>query len=59
LPAQSGKLNSVWKRFDRLSKTGTFDLFFEHLASLSSWPIWCRCSTQRLLVPMSRRGKKG
>ncbi|KAB2730831.1 transposase [Brucella anthropi] len=36
LPVQFGKWNSVWKRFDRLSKTGTFDLFFEHLASLSS-----------------------
>jgi transposase len=36
LPVQFGKWNSVWKRFDRLSKAGTFDLFFEHLASLSS-----------------------
>ena len=36
LPERFGKWNSVWKRFDRLSKGGTFDLFFEHLASLSS-----------------------
>ncbi|WP_366518588.1 transposase [Neorhizobium sp. SHOUNA12B] len=36
LHVQFGKWNSVWKRFDRLSKTGTFDLFFKHLASLSS-----------------------
>ena len=36
LPERFGKWNSVWKRFDRLSKAGTFDLFFEHLASLSS-----------------------
>lgn len=36
LPAQFDKWNSVWKRFDRLSKGGTFELFFEHLASLSS-----------------------
>ncbi|WP_174804409.1 IS5 family transposase [Martelella limonii] len=36
LPERFGKWNSVWKRFDRLSKGGNFDLFFEHLASLSS-----------------------
>ncbi len=31
-----GKWNSVWKRFDRLSKAGVFETFFEHLAALSS-----------------------
>jgi transposase len=31
-----GKWNSVWKRFDRLSKAGVFETFFDHLASLSS-----------------------
>jgi transposase len=36
LPQRFGKWNSVWKRFDRLSKAGVFELFFEHLASLSS-----------------------
>jgi len=36
LPVRFGKWNSVWKRFDRLSKAGVFELFFDHLASLSS-----------------------
>jgi transposase len=36
LPERFGKWNSVWKRFDRLSKAGVFEMFFEHLASLSS-----------------------
>ena len=36
LPERFGKWNSVWKRFDRLSKAGVFETFFDHLASLSS-----------------------
>ncbi|MFC3323606.1 hypothetical protein [Mesorhizobium cantuariense] len=36
LPERFGKWNSVWKRFDRLSKAGVFELFFDHLAGLSS-----------------------
>ncbi|WAJ29467.1 transposase [Jeongeupella avenae] len=36
LPERFGKWNSVWKRFDRLSKAGVFEIFFDHLASLSS-----------------------
>ncbi len=36
LPGRFGKWNSVWKRFDRLSKAGVFKTFFDHLASLSS-----------------------
>jgi transposase len=35
LPAQFGHWNSVWKRFWRLSRTGTFEAFFEALATLS------------------------
>src|ERR1700685_640926 len=35
LPAEFGNWNSVWKRFWRLSQTGTFDVFFEILAELS------------------------
>ena len=36
LPERFGKWNSVWRRFDRLSRSGTFEMFFEHLASLSA-----------------------
>ena len=36
LPERFGTWNSVWKRFDRLSKAGVFETFFDHLAALSS-----------------------
>ena len=36
LPERFGNWNSVWKRFDRLSKAGVFEAFFDHLAALSS-----------------------
>ena len=35
LPERFGKWNSVWKRFDRLSKSGVFEAFFDSLAALS------------------------
>ena len=35
LPREFGHWNSVWKRFWRLSRSGTFEAFFETLASLS------------------------
>src|ERR1700704_1721746 len=36
LPERFGPWNSVWKRFDRLSKAGVFEAFFHALASMSS-----------------------
>ena len=36
LPERFGPWNSVWKRFDRLSKAGVFEAFFDALASMSS-----------------------
>jgi transposase len=35
LPAEFGNWNTIWKRFWRLSRTGTFEAFFQALASLS------------------------
>lgn len=35
LPERFGNWNSVWKRFNRLSKAGVFEAFFETLAGLS------------------------
>jgi transposase len=35
LPERFGRWNSVWKRFDRLSKAGVFEAFFDALASMS------------------------
>src|SRR6202051_3725883 len=35
LPAQFGHWNSVWKRFWRLSRTGTFEAFFDALAAMT------------------------
>jgi transposase len=36
LPERFGPWNSVWKRFDRLSKAGVFEAFFDALASMMS-----------------------
>lgn len=36
LPERFGKWNSVWKRFDRLSKAGVFEAFLETLAAMSA-----------------------
>ena len=35
LPDRFGKWNSVWRRFDRLSRAGVFEDFFAMLAGLS------------------------
>lgn len=35
LPSEYGKWNSVWKRFWRLSRSGTFEAFFQMLAEFS------------------------
>jgi transposase len=35
LPSEFGHWNSVWKRFWRLSQSGTFEAFFDALAALS------------------------
>ncbi len=36
LPERFGNWNTVWKRFDRLSKAGVFEAFFDTLAGMSA-----------------------
>jgi transposase len=36
LPERFGNWNSVWKRFERLSRAGVFEAFFDALASISA-----------------------
>ncbi len=36
LPERFGPWNSLWKRFERLSKAGVFEAFFDALAAMSS-----------------------
>lgn len=36
LPERFGHWNSVWKRFDRRSKAGVFEAFFDTLAAMSA-----------------------
>ena len=56
LPERFGHWNSVWKRFDRLSKAGVFEAFLKMLASLESpRRISFRCSTRPPCALMSRR----
>lgn len=35
LPKEFGNWNSIWKRFERLSKAGVFEAFFDTLAGMS------------------------
>ena len=52
--------NSVWKRFDRLSKAGVFEAFFGTLASMSSTAHLIRVRTPPSCARMCRRpGQKG
>ena len=40
LPETFGHWNSVWKRFWRLSRSGTFEAFFDALAAMSETAHW-------------------
>ena len=64
LPECFGPWNSIWKRFDRLSKAGVFEAFFDTLASMSATaPSHTRCSIRPSFArmcgrPSEKRGKK-
>ena len=45
LPREYGNWNSVWKRFWRLSRSGTFKAFSSFWLRPARPHIWCRCST--------------
>src|ERR1700722_13487827 len=51
LPERFGPWNSVWKSFDRLSKAGGFEAFFDTLASMSSSGLHMGGRQQSNLVP--------
>ena len=55
LPERFGPWNSVWKRFDRLSKAGVFEAFFDTLASMSSTAHLLQMSTSASCARMCRR----
>ena len=57
LPEKFGRWNSVWKRFWRLSRSGTFEAFFDALGAAMQVRrrIWCRCSIAPWCAPMSRQ----
>src|SRR6476659_9466455 len=55
LPERYGHWNSVWKRFDRMSKAGVFEAFFDTRASRSSTAHLIRCSTRPSCALTCRR----
>ena len=60
LPERFGHWNSVWKRFDRLSKAGVFEAFFDTLASMSSTAHLIQMFDSTIVARMCRRpGRKG
>ena len=61
LPDRFGPWNSVWKRFDRLSKAGVFEAFFDTLASMSSTAHLIQMFEldDRARACVGRRGKRG
>jgi transposase len=60
LPKQYGKWNSVWKRFNRLSKSGVFEAFFETLAGLPSTTHYIQMFDSTIVrAHVSAAGAKG
>lgn len=55
LPERFGHWNTVWKRFDRLSKAGVFEAFFDTLAAMSPSAPSSRCSIPRSFALTSRQ----
>ena len=49
LPEKFGHWNSVWKRFWRLSRSGTFEAFFDALAAMSETAHLVQCPSSEIL----------
>jgi hypothetical protein len=52
-------VNSVWKRFDRLSKAGVFEAFFDTLAAMSSSDVRLDRRARSCVGGWSKRGQAG
>src|ERR1039458_5341678 len=60
LPEKFGHWNSVWKRFWRLSQSGTFEVFFDALAALSETAHLVQMFDSTVVRAMfRRRAQKG
>jgi transposase len=60
LPERFGHWNSVWKRFDRRSKTGVFEAFFDTLAAMSASAHLIRMFDSTIVrAQVSAAGAKG
>ena len=59
LPEKFGRWNSVWKRFWRLSRSGTFEAFFDALAAMSETAHLVQMFDSPWCAPMSRQPQKG
>lgn len=58
LPERFGPWNSVGKRFDRLSKAGVFEAFFDTLASMSSSARLIQMFDSTIIRACLRSGRK-
>ncbi len=54
LPEKFGHWNSVWKRFWRLSRSGTFEAFFDALAALSETADLARARIEQAVGKLKR-----
>ena len=54
LPEKFGHWNSVWKRFWRLSRSGTFEAFFDALAAMSETAHLVQMFDSLWLIPKAQ-----
>lgn len=59
LPERFGHWNSVWKRFDRLSKAGMFEAFFDTLAAMSASAHLIQMFDSTIVCPRLCSRRKG